>query len=286
MNKEQKAYEEALQQAKEKIQSEEFVEAKELLTKAIASGYEENSEAKSLLEQIERYEKLESLLSEGKFDEALQEIEAIISINNGSTVISKKAEEFRAKVEEKQQQYVEIETTVNEALELVKENKYEEANEKLKGIDLTKYEDSYFNELKTTVNETIAENDKQIAAIKAEEQRKAEEERKRAEAERKAKEEAERKAKEEAERKKNKLNWSYDEIHRYIADYFGHDPNHVIVEVYDRSSTGYKIEARHDNAAAGQGDPNVAPALGFFIVDENGRLYQMDIVSAEYVLVE
>ena len=42
-SKEQKAYEEGLQQAKDKITAEEFDEAQDLLTKALDTGFEEST---------------------------------------------------------------------------------------------------------------------------------------------------------------------------------------------------------------------------------------------------
>lgn len=39
---------------------------------------------------------------------------------------------------------------------------------------------------------------------------------------------------------------------------------------------------RQHNAAMGVGDPNVAPALGFFEVRNDGKLYQMDRVIGDY----
>ncbi len=85
--------------------------------------------------------------------------------------------------------------------------------------------------------------------------------------------------------KSNMLNWTNEEIQQYIANYFEMNSNYVIVEVYERTDSGYSIEARQDNAALGKGDPGVAPALGFFEVHADGKLYKMEIVSGDYILV-
>lgn len=282
-SEEQKAYEDTLQQAKDKITAEEFSVAQSLLTIAISSGYEESTEAQTLLDQLEQYQTLENLLNEGKFEEVYETIEDILQIEDGSTVIAAKAEEYKVITEKQQQQFNELQTKVDESFKLVKDEKYNEANEYLKALDLTEYQASYYESMKTTITETIASNEEQIAKMKAEEQRKAEEERKAEEARQKA--EAEEKAKAEEARKNNMLNWTYEEIHQYIANYFNMNVNHVIVEVYDRTNSGYNIEARQDNAALGQGDPNVAPALGFFEVRADGKLYKMDILSGNYIQV-
>jgi hypothetical protein len=292
-SEEQKAYEDALQKAKDQITAEEFVEAQSLLTKAISTGYEESTEAQNLLEQLIQYQTLESLLNKGEFEKVYKAIETISQIENGSLVISSKAEEFKSITEKHEQQFSELQAKVDESLKLVEDEKFDEANEQLKALDLTEYQGNFYESIKTAIKEAIDSNDNVIAEIKAEEQRIAEEKR-RAEAERKAEEarqkakaEAEAKAKAEAEaaRNNNMLNWSYDKIHQYIADYFNMNVNHVLVDVYDRTNSGYSIEARQDNAALGKGDPNVAPALGFFEVREDGKLYKMDIVSGDYILV-
>lgn len=276
-SKEQKAYEDALQQAKDKITAEEFNEAHDQLTEAIATGYKETTEAQNLLDQLQQYQSLESLLSEGKFEEVYEVIEAISQIENGSSVITAKAKEFKEMTEQQEQQFNKLQGKVDKALKLVEVEKYDKANEQLKALDLSGYEESYYESIKTTITETIAANDKQIAAIKAEEERKAEEARQKAE--------SEKKAKEEAAQINSMLNWTYDEIEQYIADYFEMNINHVIVEVYDRTNSGYSIEARQHNAAMGVGDPGVAPALGFFEVRADGKLYQMDVVSGDYIRV-
>ncbi|MFD2214986.1 hypothetical protein [Metabacillus endolithicus] len=275
-SEEQKVYEDALQQAKDKITAEEFVEAQRLLTKAVSAGYEESAEAGHILDQLQQYQELEDLLNEGKFEEVYKAIDGISQIENGSTIISTKAKEFRATTEQHQQQYNRLQTKINESLKLVDNEKYDEANEQLMALDLTDYQASYYESIKTTIAETIASNNKQIAAaIKAEEQRRAEE----------ARQLAEEKARAEAARKNNMLNWTDEEIEQYIADYLGMNANHVIVEVYDRTNSGYSIDTYQDNEALGNGDPGVATALGFFEVRDDGKLYKMDILSGDYILL-
>lgn len=181
-NEEQKNYEHAMQQAKEQITEENFAEAHEFLTEAISTGYEENSEAKNLLNQLEQYQSLENLVDEGKLEEVLEIIENIAQIENGSTVISNKAKEFQEIVEHKI----------------------------------------------------------------------------------------------------NMLNWTDEEIEQYIADYFHMEVDHVIVFVYDRTSSSYKIEARENGLAFGKYHD---PALGFFEVRADGKLYKQDIFSGDYILV-
>jgi uncharacterized FlaG/YvyC family protein len=288
-SEEQKAYEDALKKAKDKIAAEEFAFAEDLLLAATSTGYEESTEAQNLLEQLEQYQTLDSLLNEGEFEEVYHAVEAISQIENGSSVISSKAEEFKTTTENHQQQLNELQEKVDESLKLVEKEKFDEANERLKALDLTAYQESFYESIKTAINKAIASNDDRIAEIKAEEQRRAEEQQRKAEEERKAEEarqkaEAEEKANAEAARNNNMLNWPYEKIQQYIADYFNMNVNHVIVEVYDRTSSGYSIEARQDNAALGKGDPGVAPALGFFEVREDGKLYKMDILSGNYNL--
>ena len=277
-SKEQKAYEEGLQQAKDKITAEEFDEAQDLLTKALNTGFEESTEVQNLLDQLQQYEKLESLLSEGKFEEVYKAVEAISQIKNGSTVITTKAIEFKEAVEQEQQQFNELQAKVDESLKLVEDKKYEEANGKLKALNLTEYKESYFLPLTTVITETITSNEEEIAVIKAEEQRKAEESRQKAE--------AEKKAKEEAASKNNMLNWTYEELDAYMSDYFGMKDEYVMVDVYDRTSSGYQMEVRQNNAAmGGEADPDVSPMLGMFEVRVDGKLYKSDYLTGEYIPV-
>ena len=52
--------------------------------------------------------------------------------------------------------------------------------------------------------------------------------------------------------KNSMLNCTYEEIHAYLAKYFDMNPSHVIVEVYDRTNSRYRIEASQDNEAMGK----------------------------------
>lgn len=267
-SEEQKHYENALQQAKEEITAGNFAASYELLTEAISTGYKEKTEAKSLLHQLEQYQNLESLLDEGKFADVYETVESISQMENGSSVIIKKAKQFQENVEQEEKQFNEMQATVDEALNLVEDGKYEEANHLLKALDFTNYEASYYEALKTTVKETMEANDQEIAKIQAEQQRQ--------------KAEAEKKAKEEAERKNNMLNWTDAEIERYIAQHFQMHVDHVVVIVYDRTSSSYKIEARENGLAFGK---NHDPMLGLFEVRADGKLYKQDIFTGDYIQV-
>lgn len=264
-SKEQREYEDLLEQAKGKIIEEEFNVAYNLLTEAIAIPYEKNEEVKDLHNQLKQYRELDELLDEGKFKDTYEVVKTILKIENGSSIIEEKAIDFEDKTKKAEKQYKELENKIDKALALAKDKKYTEANKLLEEIELSNYEASYYNSIKKTIKDTIDSNNEQI---EKEKQRK--------------KKLAEQKKREEEERKNNMLSWSNKEVEQYMANYIGMDMDHLLIEIYNRTDSGFSVEVRQNNAAMGLGDPNVAPALGFFEVRKDGKLYELDRLTGAY----
>lgn len=276
-SKEEKVYDEQLNIAKEAIDGEAYEQAQKAIEKALES-IPDGKEAKAIAKQLENYFKVLELLEEGQFDDVHKALKKIITSREGSPTLVSVAEKLKITTDASKEEYEALENVFNEASLLADSSNFEQSNALLVTVKLNQYEENYYEHLKDSITKLKKDNDKAIALL----QEKKQISKKEAPKVEKAPTASAASSSTNSSSSKSLANMSDNELRSYFANYFNMQVNHILVEIM-RNAADISVEVRQNNAAFGKGDPGIAPMLGFFLITNDGKLYEMDNATGEYI---